>query len=105
MKERVDGLVRAAPGRWAATVLSGRRHSLFAREEFPHGVGSCDVLAAELFAATGDSTSAMIQLVKGSTPTKSIPAALRTTLRPPSQPTRYPARSDEPPHARSSPHL
>ena len=39
------------------------------------------------------STSAIIQLVEGSSPTKSMPAALRTTLRPPSQPTRYPARS------------
>src|SRR4051812_45777937 len=39
------------------------------------------------------STSAIIQLVEGSDPGKSIPAALRTTLRPPSQPTRYSARS------------
>ena len=35
------------------------------------------------------STSAIIQLVEGSDPTKSMPAALRTRLRPPSQPTRY----------------
>src|SRR5438128_2650846 len=40
------------------------------------------------------STSAMIQRVVGSQPAKSIPAALRTALRPPSQPTRYCARSD-----------
>ena len=42
------------------------------------------------------STSAMIQLVVGSQPANSMPAALRTTLRPPSQPTRYSARSDVP---------
>ena len=40
------------------------------------------------------STSAIIQLVEGSHPGKSMPAALRTRLRPPSQPTRYSARSD-----------
>jgi hypothetical protein len=38
----------------------------------------------------------MIQRVVGSQPAKSIPAALRTALRPPSQPTRYCARSDVP---------
>ena len=40
------------------------------------------------------STSAIIQLVEGSNPAKSMPAALRIRLRPPSQPTRYSARSD-----------
>ena len=33
-----------------------------------------------------------MKLVVGSHPGKSMPAALRTTLRPPSQPTRYSAR-------------
>ena len=41
------------------------------------------------------STSAIIQLVDGARPGNSIPAALRTRLRPPSQPTRYCARNPE----------
>ena len=40
--------------------------------------------------------SAISQLFVGSHPANSMPAALRTTLRPPSQPTRYSARSDVP---------
>ena len=39
------------------------------------------------------STSAISQLTDGSHPGKSMPAARRTRLRPPSQPTRYSARS------------
>ena len=42
------------------------------------------------------STSAIIQLVDASQPGNSMPAVLRTRLRPPSQPTRYCARSDVP---------
>ncbi len=42
------------------------------------------------------STSAIRLLLVASQPGKSIPAAFRTTLRPPSQPTRYRARSDRP---------
>jgi hypothetical protein len=38
------------------------------------------------------STSAISQLVVAAQPANSMPAALRTTLRPPSQPTRYCAR-------------
>jgi hypothetical protein len=41
-------------------------------------------------------TSAISELVDASQPGKSIPAALRTTLRPPSQPTRYSALSGSP---------
>ncbi|SHW68241.1 Uncharacterised protein [Mycobacteroides abscessus subsp. abscessus] len=41
-------------------------------------------------------TSATRQLVDGSQPGKSIPAIFRVRLRPPSQPTRYCARSVEP---------
>jgi hypothetical protein len=40
------------------------------------------------------STSVISQLVEGSNPAKSMPAALRIRLCPPSQPTRYSARSD-----------
>ena len=40
------------------------------------------------------STSAIRLLVVGSQPGNSMPAALRTRLRPPSHPTRYSARSD-----------
>ena len=40
------------------------------------------------------STSAISQLVVGSHPGNSMPADLRIRLRPPSQPTRYSARSD-----------
>ena len=40
------------------------------------------------------STSAIRLLVVGSHPGNSMPAAFRTTLRPPSHPTRYSARSD-----------
>ena len=42
------------------------------------------------------STSAIRLLVVGSQPGNSMPAALRTRLRPPSHPTRYCARSDRP---------
>src|SRR5262252_3516190 len=42
------------------------------------------------------SASAIRLLVVGSEPGKSMPAALRIRLRPPSQPTRYSARSDWP---------
>ena len=42
------------------------------------------------------STWAIRLLVVGSHPGNSMPAALRTTLRPPSHPTRYSARSDWP---------
>ena len=42
------------------------------------------------------STSAIRLLVVGSQPGNSMPAALRTRLRPPSHPTRYSARSDWP---------
>ena len=42
------------------------------------------------------STSAIRLLLVGSQPGNSMPAALRIRLRPPSQPTRYCARSDSP---------
>ena len=42
------------------------------------------------------STSAIRLLLVGSHPGNSMPAALRMTLRPPSHPTRYCARSDSP---------
>ena len=48
------------------------------------------------------STSAIIQLVEGSNPGKSMPAALRTRLRPPSQPTRYAAESGGRPDSSTS---
>ena len=48
------------------------------------------------------STSAIRKLVDGSHPGKSMPAALRITLRPPSHPTRYSARSDVSPASSTS---
>ena len=48
------------------------------------------------------STSAIMLLVVASQPGKSMPAALRTRLRPPSHPTRYCARSDWPSESATS---
>ena len=48
------------------------------------------------------STSPISALVVGSHPGNSMPAALRTTLRPPSHPTRYRARSDPPSESATS---
>ena len=54
------------------------------------------VVANALGGSSLTSTSAIRLLLVGSHPGKSMPAALRMTLRPPSHPTRYSARSGRP---------
>src|ERR1700716_758616 len=75
---------------WVTLTRTGPRFSIWRNEWSPplrcRPQGGSSVI----------STSATRQLVEGSHPGKGIPAVLRTRLRPPSQPTRYDARSAGP---------